>query len=372
MSLKNTLLALPVALIAMAATAGETVTDVLGREVELELPVEQLILTEGRQFYLLASLKGDAAADYVVGWRDDLAGSDPYNYQQFSDYYPALASLPTFGRFTTDGFDIEQAVALQPDAVIVNITGDSAEPQQDIINKLEQFGIPVIFVDFRHDVVAGVPKTFELFGELLGEQGRANEIIEFRQQQIDRVTETLAQANIERPLVFIERIGGYSDDCCLTFGTENFGRMVEMAGGTNLASEFIDGVFGQVDPEQVLASNPEHIIVTSANWEAFVPGGHWVPVGPGADLDQAREKLAYYPTKPAYANTRATELNNYHAIWHGFYTSPFHFVALQHLATWLQPELFSDLDPDATFAEFYQRFLPIDYRPGYVVSLTGE
>lgn len=371
MSVKKTLLALSATLTCLTANA-DTLVDVLGREVELSLPVDNLILTEGRQFYLLSALKGDSAAEYVSGWRDDMESSDPYNYRQFAQHYPSLTSLPTFGRFTTDGFDIEQAVALQPDAVIVNVTGDSAEPQQEIINKLAQIDIPVVFVDFRHDILAGVPRTFEIFGELLGEQARTQEIMDFRQSQIDRITDVIAQAEPQRPSVFIERIGGYSDDCCLTFGTENFGRMVEMAGGTNVASAFVDGVFGQLDPEQVLVSNPEHIVVTTADWEAFVPGGRWVPVGPGADQTQAQEKLAYYPTKPAYANTQATELNNYHAIWHGFYTSPFQFVALQYLAVWLHPELFSEVSPDDTFAEFHQRFLPIDFEPGYAVSLASD
>ena len=36
------------------------------------------------------------------------------------------------------------------------------------------------------------------------------------------------------------------------------------------------------------------------------------------------------------------------------------------------PDLFGDLDPDATFKELHARFLPLDYKPGYFVSLKGE
>jgi iron complex transport system substrate-binding protein len=42
---------------------------------------------------------------------------------------------------------------------------------------------------------------------------------------------------------------------------------------------------------------------------------------------------------------------------------------VQWIAKWLHPDLFADLDPDATFAEYHRRFLPIDYKPGYAVSL---
>ncbi|MBW8724496.1 MAG: ABC transporter substrate-binding protein, partial [Inquilinus limosus] len=40
------------------------------------------------------------------------------------------------------------------------------------------------------------------------------------------------------------------------------------------------------------------------------------------------------------------------------------------LAKWLHPDLFADLDPEATFRTLHERFLPIPYRPGYWVSLS--
>jgi iron complex transport system substrate-binding protein len=47
-------------------------------------------------------------------------------------------------------------------------------------------------------------------------------------------------------------------------------------------------------------------------------------------------------------------------------------VAIQQLAKWFHPELFKDLDPDATFADFSQKFLPLPYQPGYWISLDGK
>ncbi|MEO7885584.1 MAG: ABC transporter substrate-binding protein, partial [Polaromonas sp.] len=54
-----------------------------------------------------------------------------------------------------------------------------------------------------------------------------------------------------------------------------------------------------------------------------------------------------------------------------FYNSPYEFVAIQQLAKWFHPELFPDLDADATFRELHERFLPVEYRPGYFVSLRA-
>jgi iron complex transport system substrate-binding protein len=94
-------------------------------------------------------------------------------------------------------------------------------------------------------------------------------------------------------------------------------------------------------------------------------------VGPGADLAEARRKLETYTRRPAYTGTRAAQERAFHAIWHQFYNSPYEFVAIQQLAKWFHPDLFTDLDPDATYREMHERFLPVPYEPGYFVSLDG-
>jgi len=180
----------------------------------------------------------------------------------------------------------------------------------------------------------------------------------------------LAKADAKKPLVFMERAGGYSDDCCMSFGNENFGKMVELAGGVNMAKDIIPGTFGTVNPEQVIASNPDQIIVTGANWELYVPGGNWVGVGPGADPKESVRKLSNLMQRPAFTGVKAVKDNNVHAIWHQFYNNPYQFVAVQQIAKWLHPELFKDLDPDATFKDLHERFLPVAYKPGYFASLA--
>ena len=158
----------------------------------------------------------------------------------------------------------------------------------------------------------------------------------------------------------------------MSFGNANFGTFVELAGGENMAGPFIPGTFGTINAEQVIASNPDQIIVTGGNWEAYVPGGDWVGVGPGSDEAEARTKLAALMKRPGFTGVKAVENNQVHAIWHQFYNNPYSFVAVQQLAKWIHPELFPDLDPEATLAELHARFLPIDYHPGYWVSLDAS
>jgi iron complex transport system substrate-binding protein len=357
------LLALP------ALAAPTTVTDLLGRQVKVNLPVQRVILGEGRQLYLVAALDTQNPIERIVGWRKDLIQSDPDTYNAYLRIFPGIANIPTFGGFEDGTFDIEKAISLRPDVIILNIEAQHATEDARYIEKLDALGIPVVYVDFRNQPMANTEPTMRLFGQLFGKEDRAEAFIAFRKQQIRRVTDVIAAQKPKRPAVFIERIGGYSDDCCLSFGNENFGLFVEMAGGNNIAKTIIPSTFGQLNPEQVIVANPDQVVVTSANWEAFAPGGHWVGVGPGADMGQARHKLAWYTQRPAYAGIKAQQNQAFHAIWHQFYNSPYQFVAIQQLAKWFHPSLFADLDPEATLRELHAQFLPVPYAPGYSVSL---
>lgn len=365
--------ALSLALFSGAAEAGEKmmIKDISGREVEISVPVERVILGEGRQIYFTATLDTDAPFKRIVGWRDDFKKADLDGYNAYLEKYPEMDKIPTFGGMKDGTFDIEQAVTLKPDVVIMNIDAKSATEESGYIEKLAKVGIPLVYVDFREKAMEHTDDSMRIIGKLYGKEGRAEDFIKFRNEQLARVTGVIAKAtDLKKPVVFMERAGGYSDDCCMSFGDENFGEMVELAGGTNLAKDIIPGTFGTVNPEQIIASNPDQVIVTGANWELYVPGGKWVGLGAGADKAEATRKLAALMQRPAFTDIKAVKTGNVHAIWHQFYNNPYQFVAVQQIAKWLHPDLFKDLDPDATFKELHQRFLPVEYRTGYFVSLN--
>ncbi|KPH79527.1 ABC transporter substrate-binding protein [Bosea vaviloviae] len=350
-----------------------SVIDVLGRKVEVEAPVQRVILGEGRQMYFVAALDKDDPFKRVVGWRDDLSKADPDSYKQYLARYPQIAKLPSFGGAKEGAFDIEQAIALKPDVLFLNVEAKVASDEASLVDKLAAVGIPVVYVDFREKPFQNTEPSMRVIGKLFGQETLAEDFIAFRAAEIARVTDRLAKvANLKRPLVMMERAGGYSDDCCMSFGSENFGKMVEIAGGKNFASDLIPGTFGTVNPEAVVAANPDVVIITGGNWGAYVPGGAWVGLGPGTDMVEARRKLAGLAKRPAYSQTKAVKDGRVHAIWHQFYNSPYQFVAIQEIAKWLHPELFKDLDADATLKTLHERFLPLPYEPGYWVSLERK
>jgi iron complex transport system substrate-binding protein len=356
------------------ALAGETVKikDITGREVEVSVPVERVILGEGRQIYFTAALDTDNPFGRVIGWRDDFKKADLDGYNIYLKKYPEMETIPTFGGMKDGTFDIEQAVALKPDVIIMNTEAKSATEESGYIEKLAAVGIPLVYIDFREKPMENTDDSMRIIGKLFGKEERAEEFVTFHDEQIAKVTDVLAkQADLKKPVVFMERAGGYSDDCCMSFGNENFGKMVELAGGVNMAKDFIPGTFGTVNPEQIIASNPDQVIVTGSNWELYVPGGKWVGVGPGADKAEAARKLSELMKRPGFTDIKAVQDGNVHAIWHQFYNSPYQFVAVQQMAKWLHPDLFKDVDADATFKEMHERFLPVDYHPGYFASVKA-
>ncbi|WP_404344613.1 ABC transporter substrate-binding protein [Vreelandella venusta] len=357
---------------ASAVAAPITVTDIAGRQITLDAPAERVILGEGRQIYLLGMLEPEAPLAHVVGWREDFSQADPDNYRRYLERFPEMASIPTFGGFKDGTFDVEQAASLNPDLILMNIEAKAATEDAAYDDKLAELNIPIAYVDFREDPIENTIPSMRLIGQLMNDEAAAEEFITFAEEQLARVTEVIEQANPERPRVFVDRAGGYSDECCMSFGPANFGEYVTLAGGTNIADGIIPASFGNLNPEHIIAANPQHVVVTGGSWDAYVPGGDWVGVGPGADQTQAQEKLQALTTRTAMTGIEAVETGNVHAIWHQFYNSPYYFVAVQQLAKWFHPELFEDLDPEATLEELHERFLPISYQPGYWITLHDE
>ncbi|NYS60404.1 ABC transporter substrate-binding protein [Vreelandella salicampi] len=364
--------ALSVLSCATAAADDITVTDVTGRQVTLDAPAERVILGEGRQIYLLGLLEPEDPFAHVVGWREDFSQADPDNYARYAERFPEIEAIPTFGGFKDGTFDVEQAASLTPDVVLMNLEAKAATEDAGYDDKLAELDIPIVYVDFREDPIAHTIPSMRIIGKLMGEEAAAEDFIAFAEEQMARVTDVIEQADPERPSAFIDRAGGYSDECCMSFGPANFGEYVALAGGTNIAADIIPNTFGTLNPEQIIAANPDHMVVTGGSWDAYVPGGDWVGVGPGADMEKAQAKLEALTERTAMTGIQAVESDNVHAIWHQFYNSPYYFVAIQQLAKWLHPDLFTDLDPEATMAELHDRFLPIDYEPGYWLSLNDD
>lgn len=349
-----------------------TVTDLAGREVTLPERPARIILGEGRMMYAVASLTDGNPFENIVGWKDDLIKYDPDAFRKFEAAFPEdTARMVNFGNPYSGDFSIEAVIANEADLLLLDLGNLFKAEESGVIDTLEEAGIPTLFIDFRQSPTENTVPSLLLMGRLLGEEVKAAEFIDFYIAQMRKVANVVQVIdNADKPLVFIENAAGWNpESCCNTYGSYNYGRFVEIAGGRNYGSEKFTGFRSEVSLEGVIAADPDVIIGTGANWAEARPEVKAVLLGYEADSADSQERLAWLANREGFRDLRAVQDKRFHSIYHQFYNSPYHFIAVQQLAKWLHPDEFADLDPQATFNELHERFLPIDLSGQFWVSL---
>lgn len=353
-------------LIASATSAqAEALTfiDIAGREVTLsELP-DKIILGEGRMMYAIAPLIKGNPFEKIVGWNNNLIVYDPDGFRKFQGAFPEdTARLINFGNPYAGDFSIEAVLESEADLVLLESGSLFKAKETGLIEKLNAAGVEVAFIDFRRNATENVVPSLLTLGRILGEEKSASEFIDFYLAQMRRVTNIVDTIPAEdRPMVVVENAAGWQVDfCCWSFGPYNYGRFVELAGGTNYASTLANAYSVTLNLEGVIEANPKHIVATGANWAESRPEVTSVLLGYDADDTANQQRIDALAQRAGFADLEAVKSGNYHAIFHQFYNSPYHFVAIQQLAKWFHPDAFEDLDPQATFDELHERFLPFD------------
>ncbi len=213
------------------------VVDDLGREVRLSAPPERIVTLVPSHTETVCAL---GACDRLVG-RDT-----------FSNHPDDVLALPDLGSAFAP--DLEALVALRPDLVLVDEFSGAADA-------IVPLGIPVY---------AGTPQRldeiFELIDALALLLGTPNEaaLLNGRLRgQLDAVVALVAGR--ERPSVFYE-----IDPSPYTVGPDGFiGSLITLAGGANVVGAEL-GEFPLVDPEFVVASDPQVIVLADAPYGVTV------------------------------------------------------------------------------------------------------
>lgn len=261
---------------AFATTYPYTVTDELGREVTLERAPERVVSMIPSHTETVCALN---ACDTLIA------------VDAFSDYPAEVADLPRLGSGLTgagEAPDIERLVALSPDLVLVSEFGELA-------GQLSRAGLTVY---------AGSPQTLEdayayfgILGALLDREAEAAALIGRVQGEIsavERLTEALEPVSVYYEL----------DPTPYSVGPASFiGTLLAKAGGRNIVDASL-GDFPQIDPELVVAADPEVIILADA---PFGESAETLSARPGwaglralrtervAELSQAESDMAGRP-----------------------------------------------------------------------------
>lgn len=356
-----------------SAIAGPiSVTDIAGRQVTLPDTPTRIILGEGRMMYAVAPLATDDPFEHIVGWKDDLILYDPDAFAKFEEVFPEdTARMVNFGNPYAGDFSIEAVIENNADLLILDLGNLFKAEETGLIEKLDAAGVPVVFIDFRRDPTANTVPSMLLLGRLLAQEARAAEFIDFyvaEMRKVSNVVETLPVD--EKPLVFMENAAGWNPEfCCSTFGSYNFGRFIEIAGGRNYGSEMFSGYSSEVSLEGLIAADPDVLLGTGANWADARPEVTATLLGYNADATDNAERLVALSERSGFKNLRAVQDGRMHSIYHQFYNSPYHFIAVQQIAKWLHPDDFGDLDPEATLAKLHDEFMPFPTAGQFWLSL---
>ena len=179
--------------------------------------------------------------DHIVGVTDQC------------NYPPAAKEIERVSGFGTP--NLERLLGLGPDMVIA-----CGLEKPEFTEVLRQAGIQVMNVQ-KTGFIASFPELFDAvgqIGEATGRRAEARKLVAGMQAELDAVAARIGRIDdARRPRVFVE----IEESPLMTAGAGSFiDDLISRAGGRNVAHE-ITSAYPRIDPEKVIAWNPEVILV---------------------------------------------------------------------------------------------------------------
>jgi iron complex transport system substrate-binding protein len=348
-----------------------TVTDLAGREVTLPYPVERIALVRSRDIYEFSAVLGEDTAEKIIAWGPDIMTADKDAYDKYLERFPSLGQLPLVGDIFKDALSTEQVLALDPDVVITETF--MIDRGYESIDRLEKAGVPLLFLDFSGKPFEDPQKSILLIGEITGRKQRAQEIVDYVDEQLDLVftrLDSLDSMERPKPTIYVEcgNLGPQDYGCTYGYNKKqnmtSWGAFLQAIRATNIASDAVVDM-AVINPEFLLESNPDRIIISGAYW----PAAGAMRMGYYADPAEARALLRAFCERPGWDTLDAVKNKEVYSLHHHFQMHSFSFVGLQQMVKWLYPEEFRDIEPEENFKEFHRRFLPVDYSGTWMVTL---
>ncbi|WGI17969.1 ABC transporter substrate-binding protein [Methanonatronarchaeum sp. AMET-Sl] len=331
-------------------------TDLSGREVSVEAPVDRIVSTYN--FDELVAVGGEGVFDKTVGHSEYWDRFSPSVWDKYTNKFPQLEEIPNVGY--RDDVDVEHVISLDPDVVITS-KGHYGS-YTNIYNRISNAGIPVVALNYHEESIEDRKKSTELLGVILGKEDRAQKLWEYCEERYNEVFSRLETINNSKPRVYLEcRFMDYSDDIGTTYGDTNWGAMIKQCRGENIAAG--KGENPTLSEEYILKMNPEVFIVEGVNWTDAL--GYTPDLEERDVLDNIEET---YFNRSGWRDLTAWKERNYHAIHHAFFRSISDFIGYQFIAKVCYPSEFKDINPEKSWKEFHNEFLPIDYSGSWLID----
>jgi iron complex transport system substrate-binding protein len=245
-------------LLAPAAPAADTrsITDSAGRRLDVPARVERVYAAGGPASVFLYTL----APEKMLGW------NRPPSPEERAFVPARYAELPTLGRLTGRGntANVEVVLAARPDLIFDY--GSLTNTYRSLADRVQQqTGLPYLLLDGS---LSAIPRAYTLAGDLLGVPDRGRELARHAERLLadtDRRVEGVPADR--RPSVYYAR--GPKGLETAARGSINV-ESIERMGARNVADRLGQGGVATVSPEQVLAWDPEIVIVMEPTFAASI------------------------------------------------------------------------------------------------------
>lgn len=332
----------------------EIIVDALGREVKVNLPAKRIALGFYYTDYL--AVGGTKALDNVVGfskavWTD----WTPASWEVYSKALPRLHQIQDFGEVEVGTFSIEKLLSLKPDLLVL------ANWQYQVLEldlePLEEAGIPIVVLDYNAELVPLHIASTRILGKITGKEKRAEELAKFYEGVATNVATRIAKANLPKPKIYIEFGNKGPNEYGFTYGKDMWGSLIDLAGGDNIAAPFVDK-WAPINPEQIIVSNPDVIMITGRETE-LKKNRESMVMGIGISNQEALRRLNAYKKRAGWESLNAISNNRLYGLYMGASRTLADAAMIEYIAKALYPDLFEDIDPIQTYIDYHKKYLPI-------------
>ncbi|MFT3691047.1 ABC transporter substrate-binding protein [Paenirhodobacter sp.] len=266
-----------------------------------------------------------------------------------------MEQLPDVGEVEAGTFSVEKLLALNPEvAVLAEWQYMALGPDVD---RIEEAGIKVVVVDYNAETLERHLASTRLFGEITGQTARAEEIATVYETAVETVQKRIADAGRPKPRLYAEFGNKGPAEYSITYGKNMWGGLADMAGADNIAKPFVEW-WGPMNPEQVLASKPEVVLIAGRETE-LKKNAEAMVMGVGIDKAEAARRLEGFTKRAGWDQLPAVQNGQVYGVYMGASRTILDFTMVQFIAKALYPDLFADLDPQAEYIGFYKKYLPI-------------
>ena len=338
-----------------------TVTDLVGRDVTIDLPVESCYLGYYYENFL-AVVGPDAFTKVKATSLYDTEGFANTLCELYRENVDGFTDMIDIGSTFQDNFDIEKLIESDVDVAILGEYQYNA--LTDKVETLEEAGIPVVVINYSAGTEEKHVASTEILGQIFQVEDRAQEIIDAYIDGHHEVQDRVAKIEEkDRKTTFHEfhsMITSYNEIGLSNFSNYNMGQNLFEAGALDIADKFNTGDAGTgttLDLEYILEQDPDAWFIVggeaaNSDKDGILSGYNVTEEELCASADGLLE------ARPGFENLKAVKDGNVYVVENNLLRTLRDYTVVEYIAKALYPEEFSDMDPEADMKEFAEKYLP--------------